>query len=427
MKSTFISRDKNTVSFSMEFTSEEFENAVIDAYKVNKGKFTVDGFRKGKAPRRLIEFHYGEDVFFEEAINQIFSKNYSKALDELNIEVVDRPTADFSEVKKGEGFTITITVDVYPEFEVVDYKNVEIDKIDMEVSDEDVNKEIDALRKRNARMCLVDRPAKDGDMALIDYAGYVDGEQFEGGTAERYPLKLGSNTFIPGFEDQLKGVSAGEEREVKVMFPEDYHSADLAGKEAIFKCKIHEIKEEEFPELDDDFAKDVSEYDTFDELKKATEEKLKKASETAAENNMKNAIIEKIYNANDIDVPDAIVEDEIDNMLGEFEQQLRYQGMTLEKYFEYTQKNPAEFRGGLRDEALKRVKTRMIVSKIADQEKLVVPQEEIEQEIEMIAGHYKMELDKVKEMLGPEQSAFIEKDLKMKKAVDFVFENAKIK
>ncbi len=212
MKSTFISREKNDVKFTMEFTGEEFEAAVVAAYQSGKGKFAIDGFRKGKAPRKLIESHYGEDVFFEDAINNLFSQNYFKALEELNINVIDRPNADFSEIKKGEAFTITITVTAYPEFEVKDYKGVEIEKIEHTVTEEDLNKELEALQNRNARMVIAERPAKDGDTVLIDYAGFVGEEQFEGGTAERQPLKLGSNAFIPGFEEQLIGCSAGDEK-----------------------------------------------------------------------------------------------------------------------------------------------------------------------------------------------------------------------
>jgi len=427
MKSTFISRDKNKANFTMEFTGEEFDGAIINAYKANKDKFTIHGFRKGKAPRKLIETHYGEDVFFEDAINDMFAQNYPKALDELALDVVDRPNVSFSEVKKGEGFTITIEVDVYPEFEVKDYKGVETDKIDNKVSDEDINKEIDGLRQRNARMIVAEGPAKDGDTVLIDYAGFVGDEQFQGGTAEGHSLKLGSNMFIPGFEEQLIGTSAGEECEVKVMFPVEYHAEDLAGKEAVFKCKVHEVKTEELPELNDDFAKDVSEHDTLDELKKDIKEKLEEAFKLSSENQMKNALIDKIYNANDIEVPKTMIEDEIDNMMNEFDQQLRYQGMGLEQYLGFMQKDPLEFRVELQPEALKKVKTRMLVSKIAEQEKLEVTQEEIEQEMEMIAKQYKMELEKVKAIFSPQQVAFLEKDLKMKKAVDLVFENAKIK
>ncbi len=283
MKSTLISKEKNVAKFTMEFTAEEFENAIIEVYKAQKNRFTIDGFRKGKAPRSIIEKKYGEGVFFEDAINNLFSLRYPLAIDELDLEVIDSPKAEFSQIKKGEGFTITITVECYPEIEVKDYKGVEIEQVSAEVTDEDVENEIKSMARRNSRMITVDRPAKDGDMVLIDYEGWIGDEQFEGGTAERQPLKLGSGTFIPGFEEQLIGVSTGEDKDVTVTFPEDYHSKDLAGKEAVFKCKVHEIKEEELPEIDDDFVKDVSEFDTLDELRADTKEKLEKAAEARAE------------------------------------------------------------------------------------------------------------------------------------------------
>jgi len=426
MKPTFISREKNTVEFSIEFSWEEFESAIIDAYRANKNRFSVPGFRKGKAPRSLVESHYGEGIFFEDAINLMFPENYEKALSELNINVIDRPRTEFSEIKKGEGFTITIKVEAYPEFTVKDYNNVKIDKAPSDVSDEDVNKELDVLRKRNSRMVVVERPAKEGDTVLLDYTGFKGEEQFEGGTAERYPLKLGSNTFIPGFEEQLSGVTAGDERDVKVSFPEDYHAKDLAGQEVLFKTKIHEIKEEELPALDDDFAADVSEHDTLEELINETRKKLENAAAERAENQMKNSIIEKIYNANDIDVPGLLIEDEIDSIMSEFDQQLGYQGMSLDKYFEFTKKNPAEFRNELRDEAAKKVKTRMLISKIAEQEGITATDEDVENEIAAIAERYKMEKDQVKEMVGQAKSGYIQNDIKLRKAVDFLFENASI-
>jgi trigger factor len=427
MKATFVSRDKNKVKFTMEISGEEFESAIIEAYKANKDRFTVDGFRKGKAPRKLIETHYGEEIFFEDAINQLFTQNYPVALDELELQVVDRPSADFSEIKKGEGFTITLEVDVYPDFEVKDYKELETEKIEIKASEEDVDKEIDALRRRNVRMIVVDRPAKDGDMVLLDYAGYVGEHQFDGGTAEGQLLKLGSNTFIPGFEEQLIGASVDEERDVVVTFPEEYHSVELAGKEAVFKCKIHEVKEEELPELDDEFAKDVSEHDTLDEFKKEIAERLENAAKISAENQMKNALIEKVYNANDVDVPGTMIEDEIDAMMQEFAQQLSYQGMTLEQYLEYLQKDQIAFRGDLREEAVRKVKTRMIISKIADQEAISVTEEEIDSELAIIASHYKTDASKLKESFGPQQISLLEKDMKMRKAVDLIFESATIK
>jgi len=424
MISTFISREKSQVKFTMEFTAEEFEKAVNDVYKSTRGKYAVDGFRKGKAPRKLIEARYGEDVFFEDAINNMFSKGYPEALDTLDLEPVDRPFADFDKIEKNSDFKVTITVTVKPEFEVKDYKGVKVAKIEQNITDEDVEKELEALQKRNSRLVLVDRPAQDGDTVLIDYAGFVGEEQFEGGTAERQPLSLGSGTFIPGFEEQLVGAVAGEERDVKVTFPEEYHSADLAGKEAVFKCKVHEIKEMEKPELNDEFAKDVSEFDTLDELKKDSREKLEKSAESKVEYETKNAVLEKVFEANEIDIPDVMVEEQIDDMMREFDQQLRYQGMDLQKYFEYLQKDPKEFREELRADAFKKVKTRLLVEAVADAEKFEATDEDVEAELKAMADQYKMEVDKLKEMMKADNFAMLAKDIKMRKAVDFMFENA---
>ncbi len=424
MISTLISKEKNQVKFTMEFTAEEFESAVISAYQATKGKYAVDGFRKGKAPRKLIETHYGEDVFFEDAINNMFSKGYPEAVDTLQLDPVDRPSAEFGNVEKGKGFTVTITVTVKPEFTVKDYKGVKVTKVEHNITDEDVNKELEALQQRNSRMVLVERPAQNGDTVLIDYAGFVGDEQFEGGTAERQPLALGSNTFIPGFEEQLVGATVGEEKEVKVTFPEEYHSADLAGKEAIFKCKVHEIKEMEKPELNDEFAKDVSEFDTLEELKKDSREKLEKAAASKAEYETKNAVLEKVYEANEIDIPEVMVEDQIDEMMQEFDQQLRYQGLDLQKYFAYLQKEPKEFREELRGDALKKVKTRMVVEAVAEAEKMEATDEDVEAELKAMAEQYKMEVEKLKEVMKAENYDYVAKDIKMRKAVDFMFENA---
>ncbi|MEG2323861.1 MAG: trigger factor [Anaerovoracaceae bacterium] len=427
MKATFISKEKNDVKFTMEFTAEEFDGGVIKAYQENKDKFAIDGFRKGKAPRGIIEKHYGEDIFFEDAINELFSTTYPDAISQLELEVIDRPNAQFSELEKGKGFTVTLTVAVYPEVEVKDYNGVEVEKITLEVSDEELNAELGNLQKRNSRMVLVERPIENGDTALIDYEGWVGDTQFEGGTAERQPLKIGSGSFIPGFEEQLVGAKAGDEKDVKVTFPAEYHSEDLAGKEATFKCKVHEVKEEEVPELNDDFAKDVSEFDTLEELKADTKTKLEKGAVAKAENQMKNSVLEKIYEGNDIDVPNSMVEEQMDAMMGEFDQQLRSQGMSLEQYFEYLQKDPNEFRGELKDEAFKKVKTRMLVTAIADAEKIEVGEDEMTKELEMMADQYKMEVEKIREMLGVQNMAYVAKDIKIRKAVDFIFDNAVIK
>lgn len=427
MKTTLISKEKNVAKFTMEFTAEEFEGAVIKAYQATKDKFTVDGFRKGKAPRKLIETHYGEDIFFEDAINNIFSDSYPKALDELGLDIIDRPSADFSDLKKGEGFTVTIEVECYPEIEVKDYKGVEIEKVEHPVTDEDVDRELEVLRKRNARMVLVEREAREGDTLLIDYAGFVGDEQFEGGTAERYALQLGSNTFIPGFEDQLVGAVTGEEREVKVTFPEEYHSDELAGKEAVFKCKVHEIKEEELPEINDDFAKDVSEFDTIEELKADAKEKIEKAAAARAENEMKNSVIEKVYNANEFDAPPVMVEDEINARIGEMEQQLRYQGLELSKYMEYMQQDLQGLKDSVREDCTKAVKTRILVGAVAEAEGITADEADIKEQLDMMAQQYKLDAEKIREMLGAENMLMVEKDIKMRKAIDFMFDNAVIK
>ena len=276
-------------------------------------------------------------------------------------------------------------------------------------------------------MVVVDRPAKEGDTVLIDYEGWADDKQFDGGTAERQPLKLGSGTFIPGFEEQLVGTKSGDEKDVKVTFPEQYHSEELAGKEAVFKCKVHEVKEEELPELNDDFAKDVSECDTLEELRKETEENLKKAAVARAESQMKNSILEKVYNANDIDIPNVMVEDQITSEMNEFDQQLRMQGMNLEQYFEYLGRKPEEFREELRDEAYKKVKTRMLVSAVADAENIQASEEDINKQLELMAIQYKLDADKIREMLGVQNIGYLEKDVRIQKALDFMYDQAIIK
>ena len=427
MKATFISREKNDVKFTMEFTAEEFENAQIKVYQKAKDQFQIDGFRKGKAPRSIIEKHYGEGVFFEDAIDDLFREHYGKALGELELEVIDSPAAEFSKIAKGEGFTVTITVPCFPIVEVKDYKGVEIDKIEQEVKDEDVENEIKALQKRNGRMILVERPAKEGDTLLLDYSGFVGDEQFEGGTAERQELKLGSGMFIPGFEEQLVGATPGEKKDVVVTFPEEYHAEDLAGKEAVFHCLVHEIKEEQLPELDDEFAKDVSEYDTLEELKKANRERLEAYAKAGSESQMKDAALGKVVEANEVDVPGTMVEDEMDRMCQELDQQLRYQGMSLEQYLQFTGKDMAAFRNELRPDAERQVKTRIILMGIVEAEGIKVSQEEMEEELKVMAAQYQTTADKLKEMIGVENLTFLMKDLQVKKAIEFIFDNAVIK
>ena len=427
MKATFISREKNDVKFTIEFTAEEFESAQVKAYQQNKDKFQIDGFRKGKAPRSIIEKRYGEGIFFEDAIDLLFSEHYAKALAELELEVIDSPAAEFSKIAKGEGFTATITVPCYPIVEVKNYKGVEIEKIEQEVKDEDIDKDIESLQKRNARVVSVEREAKEGDTVVLDYAGFVGDQQFDGGTAERQELKLGSGMFIPGFEEQLVGAKPGEKVDVKVTFPEEYHAEDLAGKEAVFHCTVHEIKEEQLPELDDEFVKDVSEYDTLEELKNATRERLEKYAKASAENQMQDAALVKVVEANEVEVPAVMIEDEMDRMMQELDQQLRYQGLNLNQYMEFTGKAMADFRNEIKPDAERQVKTRMILTGIAEAEKLEISEEEMEEELKAMAVQYQTTADKLKEMIGIENLTYLQKDLKVKKAIKLIYDNAKIK
>lgn len=426
MKATLLAKENGDAKFTIEFTAEEFEAARVKAYQENKNQFTIDGFRKGKAPRSIIEKRYG-DVFAEDAINDMLADGYPNALDELDIEVIDQPRMEFGKIEKDAPFTVTVTVAVYPEVEVKDYKGIELEKVDAEVTDEDVNTEIENLRKRNARMVTVDREVKDGDHIILDYKGFVGDEQFEGGTAEGYPLVIGSGSFIPGFEDQLIGAKKDEKVEVKVTFPEEYHAEELAGKEAVFKCVVHEVKEEELPELDDEFAKDVSEYDTLEELKKETKEDLTKRKSAWAENQMKDKAVEIVCENNDIEIPAVMIDDEISQMIRELDMQLSQQGLSFQQYLQFLGKDMMAFREEVKDDAERRVKMRMVIRAIVDAEAIVATEEEIEKELELLGIQYGLETDKVKEMVGEKNLEYIGQDVKMKKAVDFIYENAKVK
>lgn len=427
MKATLVSKEKGEAIFTIEFSAEEFNDATVKAYQNSKDKYPVDGFRKGKAPRSIIEKKYGSNVFTEDAINAMFNSEYPKALDELEIDVIEAPRVAFSEIKQGEALTATITVATYPEFEVECYMGVEIEKIDDAITEEDLDKEMEMLQKRNSRLLTVEREAKDGDTVILDYKGFVGDEQFEGGTAEAYTLKLGSGSFVPGFEEQLVGTKAEEEKDVKVTFPEQYHAADLAGKEAIFKCKIHEIKEEQIPELDDEFAKDTSEFDTLKELKESKKKELQERKTSTVQNQMKDKVLEKVYEANEIDIPDVMVDDEVEQMVKETDQQLQMQGINLEQYMAMVGKDIAAFKEDIREEALKRVKTRMIISAIVEKEKIEASEDDIKAQLDLLAMQYQVEADKIREMMGTSGMNFIETDCRMRNAVDYIFENAVIK
>ncbi|WP_417080601.1 trigger factor, partial [Mobilibacterium timonense] len=327
MKATFIEKDGDSKKFEMSFSPEEFDAAISRAYKANKDKFRIDGFRKGKAPRKLIENMYGQDIFYEEALNDLLQSGYPEALNDLDLDVIAQPQLDADEIKNGQDVVIRATVLCFPEREIKDYKGVEVEKQFKTVTDEELDDRLERERKRGARMESVeDRPAENDDTVIIDFTGYKDGEEFQGGKGENFELKLGSGQFIPGFEDQLVGAKPGDEVEVKVTFPEEYQAKELAGADAVFKVKVHEIKTEVLPELDDDFASDVSEFDTLEEYKKDLREQMQKAADDRAVEIMKDRLLESVYKSNGLELPQQMIENETDSMIQELQQQLQYQG-----------------------------------------------------------------------------------------------------
>ncbi len=426
MKATLISKENNRAKFTMDFTAEEFEAAVVKAYQDSKDKFNIDGFRKGKAPRSIIEKHYGEGVFFEDAINNLFQTAYPEALNELDLEVIDSPQADFSEIGKGKPLTVTIDVAVYPVVEVKDYKGIEVEQVDPEVTEEDVDRDIEAMRKRNSRMVVADRPVENGDTVILDYAGFVGDEQFQGGTAENQELKIGSGMFIPGFEEQLIGVKAGESKDVVVTFPEEYQAKELAGKEATFKCTVHEVKFEELPELDDEFAKDVSEFDTLAELRDDARARILESVKLQCENEAKDKVIAQIYENNKIEAPATMVADEMDRMIQELEQQMRYQGLNIQQYLQFTGSTLDDFRNEIKPEAEKRVATRIVLRSIGEVENVEVTDEDLDKELQRMSEAYNTDPENIKKMLGEENLAFFRKDIALTKVMDMLYNEAKI-
>lgn len=426
MKATLISKENNRAKFTMDFTAEEFEAAVVKAYQDSKDKFNIDGFRKGKAPRSIIEKHFGEGLFFEDAINNLFQTAYPEALNELDLEVIDSPQADFSEIGKGKPLTVTIDVAVYPVVEVKDYKGIEVEQVDPEVTEEDVDRDIEAMRKRNSRMVVADRPVENGDTVILDYAGFVGDEQFQGGTAENQELKIGSGMFIPGFEEQLIGVKAGESKDVVVTFPEEYQAKELAGKEATFKCKVHEVKFEELPELDDEFAKDVSEFDTLAELRDDARARILESVKLQCENEAKDKVIAQVYENNKIEAPATMVADEMDRMIQELEQQMRYQGLNIQQYLQFTGSTLDDFRNEIKPEAEKRVATRIVLRSIGEVENVEVTDEDLDKELQRMSEAYNTDPENIKKMLGEENLAFFRKDIALTKVMDMLYNEAKI-
>ncbi len=424
MKATAEKTDKNSVKLTIEIDAEEFDKSMQKAYLKNRKHINIPGFRKGKAPRKIIEQFYGEAIFYEDAANDIIISTYSDAVKETGIEPVSQPEFDIIQIGNGQNFIYSADVVVKPEVELGEYKGIEIEKVEYNVTDEDVENEISKIREENARLINIeDRPVQEGDQVILDYKGMIDGEEFEGGSAENAVLEVGSNMFIPGFEEQLIGMNIGEEKEIKVTFPEDYHVEEIKGKEAVFKVKIKEIKEKELPELDDEFAKDVSEFDTFEEFKADVKRKLEEAVQDNMRAEMENNLLQKVVENANVDIPEPMIESEIDRQINELDFTLRYQGLSLEQYLSFVDMSMDDIRAQHRDQAYGTVKMRLVLEKIGEVEGIEVNDDDLEKEFEKLSEQYGRDVEDIKKDFESNVD-YIKANLKVQKTVDFLMDNA---
>lgn len=418
--------EHNMAKLTIEVPAEEFEKAIQRVYMKQRNSIHIQGFRKGKVPRNVVEKMYGAGIFYEDAANQLLPENYGKAAEESGLDIVSMPTIDVVQMEKGKEFIFTAEVALKPDVELGKYIGVTVTKIDCSVTDEEVEKEIESERERNARTVAVEgRPVQDGDTVVIDFDGYVDGEPFEGGKAENHSLVIGSHSFIDTFEDQLIGKNAGEELDVNVTFPEEYHAEDLAGKPAVFKVKIHEIKAKELPELDDEFAQDVSEFDTFAEYKESVNKRLVERKEAAAKRDKEDEAVAKIVDKSKMDIPDAMVMTQVQRMVDEFAQRIGQSGLSVEQYLQFSGMTMEKLQEQMKPDALKNIQNTLVLQKIAETENLEAEEEEVEKEIADMAAMYQMEVEKVKGMLRAEDIASVKDDIKIRKAVDLIMASVK--
>lgn len=414
----------NTVELEIKTSAEEFEQALQASYVRRKKNIQIPGFRKGKATRKMIESRYGESFFFEDAVNAMYQKTVSDAIDDQKLDAVDIPNTEVTDVSKENGVSFKVTVTIKPEVTISGYKGLSVEKNVKTITDADVDAEVERIRNNNARIIdVTDRAAQKGDTVIFDFEGLIDGEGFEGGKAEKFSLELGSGRFIPGFEEQVEGHSIDEDFDVNVTFPEDYSERTLAGKAAVFKCKIHEIKGKELADLDDEFAKDVSEFDTLDEYKADLKEKLQEHAEQHAKSELENTISEKLAELVEAEIPDAMVENRVNDMLREWEYRNRYAGITINDYLKYTGMSLEQFRATFKEPALTQVKLRLGLEKIAELENLEASSDEIEEQYKELAEQYKRDIDKVKELITEDS---LKKDIVVGKAFDFVRDNADV-
>ena len=418
--------EHNMAKLTIEVPAEELEKALETAYQKNKNKISVPGFRKGKVPRNMIEKMYGPAIFYEDAANELIPDAYEKALDECEEEIVSAPKIDVTQIEKGKDFIFTAEVAVKPEVTLGKYKGIKVDEADLAVTEEEINAQIEKERENSARTISVeDRPVKDGDITTLDFEGFVDGVAFEGGKGTDYPLTIGSGSFIPGFEEQLIGAELNKEVEVNVTFPEEYHAAELAGKPAVFKVKINEIKTKELPELDDEFAQDVSEFDTLAEYKESIEKKLVERKDAEAKRTKEDEAIQKIIDKSKMEIPDAMVDTQARSMVDDFANRIAQQGLSMEQYMQFTGMNIEKLMEQMKPEALKRIQSSLVLEAIAKEENIEVSDEEVDEELKKMAEMYGMEVEKLKEYMGDAEKESMKKDMAIQKAVDLIMENIK--
>ncbi|MCI9246322.1 MAG: trigger factor [Clostridia bacterium] len=418
--------NKNEVKLSFTIEAAKFDEAMKKVYVKTAKYFTIPGFRKGKAPMQMVEKHYGSEIFYEDTFNELVPEIYDVAIKENNIAAVSRPNIDITQIGKGQDLVFTAVVQTKPEVKLGKYKGIELPKVEYNVSDKDVEHELGHMAEHNARLVSIeDRPVEKGDIAVIDFEGFLDGNPFEGGKAEKHELEIGSNTFIPGFEDQVIGMKIDEEKDLNVTFPEDYFSKDLAGKPVVFKVKVHEIKHKELPKMDDEFAKDVSEFDTLEELKNSIKEKIQKENDDKAKYETEDNAIKAVCDGVELEIPSGMIETEVDNMVKDVEQRLQYQGLTLEQYYALSGKPEAVMRDEMKETAEKNVKSRLVIEAIIKAEDIKPEDKEVEEKLKEMAKNYQKTEEEM--LQNTYLKDYITENMKVEKAIQFVIDNAKFK
>ena len=417
--------EKNMAKLTIEVSADDLEKALQSAYMKQKNKISLPGFRKGKVPRQMIEKMYGAEIFYDDAANALIPKAYADAYDECELEIVSRPEIDVVQIEKGKPFIFTAEVATKPEVTLGEYKGLEVDKISTRVTQKEVDAKVQEEAEKNARTITVeDRPVQDGDEVILDFEGFVDGVAFEGGKGENYPLTIGSGSFIPGFEEQLVGAEAEKEVEVNVTFPEDYHVEDLKGKAAVFKCTIHEIKAKELPEIDDEFAAEVSEFDTLEEYKADIKAKIKEQKASEGKTKQEDQVVEQAVKNAEYEIPKAMIETQALQMVEDFGQRIQSQGLTMEQYFQFTGMTADKMLEEMRPQAIKRIETRLVLEAIAKAENIEISDEKLDEELAKMAEAYKMEVDKFKEFMSDNEKKQMKEDMAVQEAVTFLVENA---